>query len=382
MGGVPTRKWGRAVGCQRFAALRDNLGPLLPTGDNSANGPISHCSRENGRGRGRGQPPLFTGTTPLASIATKIHYPTLLSRNDADTEHFGSGKGCVVTPSNCARLAVILAMLPCAGGCAVVMAVNGAKDPDVSALAVGQDRAVILATLGPPEKTYAKVGNRVDVFKLTRGDEPSAGRALAHGVMDLLTLCIWEVVGTPIEAVQGEEFHVSVEYDSDDRVVRLIPGIAGTGAVSPQQHALSKPDSAPEKTAVRPTKTPLTIDAKAEVVSVIEESRPSGSQGLLQRLFTSTSKEYAKKARIIANDAGLSDVEKLHSLATLSAVHAAEAKDSGEKETYTRLNENFLKRAQAIEERSVDQAIADDAITFPAGEPEERQAGYVEAASN
>jgi inosine/xanthosine triphosphate pyrophosphatase family protein len=103
---------------------------------------------------------------------------------------------------------------------------------------------------------------------------------------------------------------------------------------------------------------------------------------LLQRLFTSTSKEYAKKARIIANDAGLSDVEKLHSLATLSAVHAAEAKDSEEKETYTRLNENFLKRAQAIEERSVDQAIADDAITFPAGEPEERQAGYVEAASN
>jgi len=352
----------------------------LPTGDNSANGPVSHCSPENGRGRG--QPPLFTGATPLASIATKIHYPTLLSRNDADTGHFGSGKGCVVTSLNCVRLSVILAMLPLASGCAVVMAVNGSKDPAIGALSVGQDRALILATLGPPDKTYAKVGNRVDVFKLTRGDEPSAGRALAHGVMDMLTLCIWEFVGTPIEAIQGEEFHLIVEYDSDDRVARLIPGIAGTGIDSMGEHALSKPDSAPEKTAVRPTKTPLTIDAKAEVVSVIEESRPSGKQGLLQRLFTSTSKEYAKKARIIANDAGLSDVEKLHSLATLSAVHAAEATDSEEKEIYTRLNENFLKRAQAIEERSVGETIADDTITFPGDEPEERQAGYVEAASN
>ena len=287
-----------------------------------------------------------------------------------------------MTPSNCARLAVILAMLPCAGGCAVVMAVNGSKDPDVRALSVGQDRAVVLATLGPPDKTYAKVGNRVDVFKLTRGDEPSAGRALAHGVMDMLTLCVWEVVGTPIEACQGEDFHLSVQYDSDDRVVRLIPGVAGTGIAPLEQHAQSKPDAAPEKTGVRPTKNPLNIDAKAEVVSVIEESRPSGKQGLLQRLFTSTSKEYAKKAKTIANDAGLSDVEKLHSLATLSAVYAAEATDSEEKETYARLNENFLKRAQAIEERSEGQAIADDIITAPDGEPEERQAHFVENSSD
>jgi hypothetical protein len=52
------------------------------------------------------------------------------------------------------------------------------------------------------------------------------------------------------------------------------------------------------------------------------------------------------------------------------------------KETYTRLNENFLKRAQAIEERSEGQAIADDIITAPDGEPEERQANFVESSSD
>jgi hypothetical protein len=31
--------------------------------------------------------------------------------------------------------------------------------------------------------------------------------------MDVLTLCLWEIVGTPIEAVQGEKYTATIEYD-------------------------------------------------------------------------------------------------------------------------------------------------------------------------
>jgi hypothetical protein len=101
-----------------------------------------------------------------------------------------------------------------------------------------------MATLGQPHKTYGTIGERVDVFKLKRGDEPSAGRAIAHGVMDVLTLCLWEVVGTPIEATQGEAFYLTIQYDSEDRISRTIPGDDGTALASLQRA------KAQEKTAV------------------------------------------------------------------------------------------------------------------------------------
>jgi len=33
------------------------------------------------------------------------------------------------------------------------------------------------------------------------GGEPSTARAIGHGVMDVLTFGVWEIVGTPIELV-------------------------------------------------------------------------------------------------------------------------------------------------------------------------------------
>ena len=39
--------------------------------------------------------------------------------------------------------------------------------------------------------------------------------------MDLPTLGLWEVVGTPIEGVQGETYHATITYDRDDKVVEI-----------------------------------------------------------------------------------------------------------------------------------------------------------------
>jgi hypothetical protein len=126
------------------------------------------------------------------------------------------------------RLAfVLIGCLPLTSGCAVFMAVKGKDEPNLGVLGAGQDRAIAIATLGPPHKTYVTDGSRVDVFKLKRGDKPSAGRAMAHGVLDLMTLGVWEVLGTPIEVMQGEAFYLTVSYDDQDRVVRTLPGDGG-----------------------------------------------------------------------------------------------------------------------------------------------------------
>ena len=51
--------------------------------------------------------------------------------------------------------------------------------------------------------------------------EPSAGRAIGHGVMDFLTFGVWEVIGTPIEGFQGERYQATITYDRDDKVLDI-----------------------------------------------------------------------------------------------------------------------------------------------------------------
>ena len=64
----------------------------------------------------------------------------------------------------------------------------------------------------------------MDVFELQRGNAPSGGRALAHGAIDLFTLGLWEVIGTPIEAMQGESYTLTIEYDKQDKVKKVFTG--------------------------------------------------------------------------------------------------------------------------------------------------------------
>ncbi len=114
-------------------------------------------------------------------------------------------------------------------GCSVFMAMSGQAEPNLSALQIGQDRNIVIANLGQPYKTILTENGRVDVFKLQRGNSPSAGRALAHGALDLLTWGAWEVIGTPIEAMQGETFYLTVEYDKNDKVKKVYTGEVQVG---------------------------------------------------------------------------------------------------------------------------------------------------------
>jgi hypothetical protein len=116
--------------------------------------------------------------------------------------------------------AVLLAAM-CASGCSVGMAMKGKPDPNIGALNLGEDRSIVLLNLGQPTQTLTTETGRTDIFQLERGNEPSAGRAVGHAAMDVLTLGAWEIVGTPIEGFTGDKFTVTIEYDTDDKVTKI-----------------------------------------------------------------------------------------------------------------------------------------------------------------
>lgn len=106
-------------------------------------------------------------------------------------------------------------------GCSVGMAMNGKKEPDLRAIRAGAHRAEIELQLGYPISSNKVGENTIDVYEVELGNTPSAGRAMGHAVMDVLTLGIWEIAGTPIEATVGEKKGIAVTYDKDDIAIRV-----------------------------------------------------------------------------------------------------------------------------------------------------------------
>lgn len=59
-------------------------------------------------------------------------------------------------------------------------------------------------------------------FRQGYGKGVKAGRAIFHGVADVFTLGLWEVIGTPTEMIiDGKVIKVEVIYDQEDRVEKV-----------------------------------------------------------------------------------------------------------------------------------------------------------------
>ncbi len=133
--------------------------------------------------------------------------------------------------------AIMLSALPAFSGCAVYMAANQPDKRDVSVLQEGTYRGKVLAELGQPVSTETRDGQRVDVFNFVQGysDGAKVGRAALHAAADVFTLGLWEVVGTPIEAVaDGSEVQVEVFYDAEDNV-KEVKALKGEEKLKPQE---------------------------------------------------------------------------------------------------------------------------------------------------
>jgi hypothetical protein len=101
-------------------------------------------------------------------------------------------------------------------GCSVVMAVKQPPKKNLEVLKPGTERDLVIAELGKPVLTEdIPGGGKKDVFTFVQGytKGAKASRAVFHGVADLFTVGLWEVVGTPIEAsFDGKKITIRVIY--------------------------------------------------------------------------------------------------------------------------------------------------------------------------
>ncbi len=120
------------------------------------------------------------------------------------------------TFSGLAMLCALLVSAPLLSGCSVGMAAAGTEDPNLAVCKAGSTRLDIERELGGPrDTTQLDDGSLECVYEYEVGNEPSAGRAVMHGGMDVLTLGLWEVIGTPLELAQGDKFEMTVIYGPD-----------------------------------------------------------------------------------------------------------------------------------------------------------------------
>ena len=120
-------------------------------------------------------------------------------------------------------------------GCAVSMATKQPDKKDLSVLRPRVTRSQVVAELGQPAANEQRGGRRVEGFAFTQGDSKATKttRALAHGVADVITLGLWEVVGIPAETYfSGTDVKVEITYDEDD-CVQQVAVLEGEQVIKP-----------------------------------------------------------------------------------------------------------------------------------------------------
>ncbi len=107
-------------------------------------------------------------------------------------------------------------------GCSVGMALSGDKTPDLSVVKIGAIRDDVEVQLGQPYKAKDLPDGVQEVaYKFDVGNDPNALRAIGHGALDVASLGLWEAIGTPIEALTGEEREITVTYDELRMVTKI-----------------------------------------------------------------------------------------------------------------------------------------------------------------
>ncbi|MDF2577896.1 MAG: hypothetical protein K0S74_1380 [Chlamydiales bacterium] len=118
---------------------------------------------------------------------------------------------------------VLTSLILVTSGCSVIMASAKRKETDLSGVRVGAQRGEIELYLHRPVRTEILPDGQTRCFYMYKaGGNPSAGRAIGHGALDLVTLGLWEVAGTSIEAASnGSRRAVAITYTADGVVSRI-----------------------------------------------------------------------------------------------------------------------------------------------------------------
>jgi hypothetical protein len=120
---------------------------------------------------------------------------------------------------------IVLLFVIANSGCSVFMAAKQPSEKDVDLFKVGTPRSLLLAEFGLPTVSEIRNEKKFEIYKFVDGYSAGAkgGRAVFHGVCDVFTLGLWEVVGTPTEGIfNGNEMAYEVSYDENDRIDQVI----------------------------------------------------------------------------------------------------------------------------------------------------------------
>lgn len=111
-------------------------------------------------------------------------------------------------------------------GCSVFMAAKQPEKKDTKMIAVGVPRAIIVAEFGAPASSVKNNDNAtvdIFVFKQGYGKASKFGRMMFHGLADVATLGLWELIGTPIESgFDGNNVAYQITYDQNDNVKTVV----------------------------------------------------------------------------------------------------------------------------------------------------------------
>lgn len=106
-------------------------------------------------------------------------------------------------------------------GCSVHRAANQPSEKDTTLMTQGVHRDHLIAEFGAPISSETHEDGRKDIYSFIQGYSKGnkAGRAFFHGAADLLTIGLWEIVGTPVEGTfDGKRMSIRVIYDANDLV--------------------------------------------------------------------------------------------------------------------------------------------------------------------
>ena len=119
---------------------------------------------------------------------------------------------------------VVLLLLVGLTGCSVAMSASRSSyKGDPAMIQVGADRSIIESTFGPPNLTASLgEGKTKAIYKIDPDAHTSGAKGAAvvgHLVADVLTLGLWEIVGTPLElAAQDRYTNYIVIYGPDQKI--------------------------------------------------------------------------------------------------------------------------------------------------------------------
>jgi len=125
---------------------------------------------------------------------------------------------------------VIGLMISLLTGCSFVIAAGGG-DPgvDVSALRLGVARGEIEKTTGPPVTSDTDIeGFTINAYVFRTWRPPNQERALTNLAMDVVTLGLWELVGTANELILDpvrRERQFTLTFDREGRLVHIVPPV-------------------------------------------------------------------------------------------------------------------------------------------------------------